>query len=128
MVVVAGDHAERLAMFHFAAFTAGGKPFALGAFADGAERLAKRRFGAFDAAAGAVDHLWRDFHFVEFRPFFGDFCSQHVVIVDGGDAGFALFAVESAASDILIHFILRTVCRPAGGCNPKRLRNVQSSF
>ena len=118
MVVVASDYAERLAMFHFAAFTASGKPFALGAFADGAERLAKRRFGAFDAAAGAVDHLWRDFHFVEFRPFLGDFCTQHVVILDGGDAGFALFAVESAASDILIHFILRTVCRPADGCSP----------
>ena len=118
MVVVASDHAERLAMFHFAAFTASGKAFALGAFADGTERLAERCFRAFDAAAGAVDHLRRDFHFVEFRPFFGDFCTQRVVVVDGGDAGFALFAVESAASDILIHFILRTVCRPAGECNP----------
>ena len=118
MVVVAGDHAERLAVLHFAAFSAGGKAFALGAFADRAERLAERRFRAFDAAAGAVDHLWRDFHFVEFRPFFGDFCTQHVVVVDGGKAGFAFFAVESAASDILIHFILRTVCRPAGECSP----------
>ena len=115
---MASDHAERLAVFHFAAFTAGGKPFALGAFADGAERLAERRFRAFDAAAGAVDHLRRDFNFVEFRPFLGDFCTQRVVVVDGGKAGFALFAVEPAASDILIHFILRTVCRPAGECSP----------
>ena len=128
MVVMAGDHAERLAMLHFAAFTAGGKPFALGAFADGAERLAKRRFGAFDAATGAVDHLWRDFHFVEFRPFLGDFCTQRVVVVDGGKAGFALFAVESAASDILIHFILHTVCRRAGECSPILWRSGQSSF
>ena len=75
MVVVASDHAERLAMFHFAAFTASGKAFALGAFTDGAERLAERRFRAFDAATGAVDHLRRDFNFVEFRPFFGDFCT-----------------------------------------------------
>ena len=103
MVVVASDHAERLAVFHFAAIAAGGKTFALGAFADGAERLAERRFRAFDAATGAVDHLRRDFHFVEFRPFLGDFCSQHVVIVDSSDAGFALFAVESAAGDKLIH-------------------------
>ena len=75
MIIVASNHAERLAMFHFAAFAAGGKAFALGAFAYGAERLAKRRFGAFDAATGAVDHLRRDFNFVEFRPFFGDFCT-----------------------------------------------------
>ena len=113
-----GDHAERLAMLHFAAFTAGGKAFALSTFADWAERLAERRFRAFDAATGAVDHWRRDFYFVEFRPFFGDFCTQHVVVVDGGEAGFALFAVESTASDILIHFILRTVCRPAGECSP----------
>ena len=118
MVVMAGDHAERLAMLHFAAFTAGGKALALSTFADGAERLAERRFRAFDAATGAVDHLRCDFHFVEFRPFFGDFCTQHVVVVDGGKAGFAFFAVESAASDILIHFILRTVCRPAGEYSP----------
>jgi len=115
---VTGDHAERLAMLHFAAFTAGGKAFALSTFADWAERLAERRFRAFDAATGAVDHWRRDFYFVEFRPFFGDFCTQHVVVVDGGEAGFALFAVESTASDILIHFILRTVCRPAGECSP----------
>ena len=115
---MASDHAERLAMFHFAAFSAGGKALALGTFADGAERLAKRRFGAFDAATGAVDHWRCDFYFVEFRPFFGDFCTQHVVVVDGGKAGFAFFAVEPAASDILIHFILRTVCRPAGECSP----------
>ena len=90
-------------MFHFAAFTAGGKTFALGAFADGAERLAERRFGAFDAATGAVDHLRRDFHFVEFRPFLCDFYAERVVVVDGGKAGFAFFAVESAAGDIAIH-------------------------
>ena len=75
MVVVASDHAERLAMFHFAAFTASGEAFALGAFVDGAERLAERRFGPFDAATGAVNHCRRDFDFVEFRPFFGDFCT-----------------------------------------------------
>lgn len=125
---MAGNHAERLAMFHFAAFAAGGKAFALGAFADGAERLAKWRFGAFNAAAGAVDHWRRDFHFVEFRPFFGDFCAQHIVVVDGGNAGFALFAVESAASDVLIHIILHRVCRLADECNPKRLRNGRNFF
>ncbi len=128
MVVVTGNHAERLAVLHFAAFSAGGKALALGTFADGAERLAERRFRAFDAATGAVDHWRCDFCFVEFRPFFGDFCTQRIIVVDGCKAGFALFAVESAASDILIHFILRTVCRPAGECNPKRLRIVQSSF
>ena len=100
---MASNHAERLAMFHFAAFSAGGKALALCTFADGAERLAKRRFGAFDAAAGAVDHLWRDFYFVEFRPFFDYFCTQRIIVVDGGKAGFAFFAVESATSNILIH-------------------------
>ena len=100
---MAGNHAERLAMLHFAAFTAGGKALALGTFADGAERLAERRFRAFDAATGAVDHWRRDFNFVEFRPFLGDFCTHRVVVVDGGEASFALFAVESAASDKVIH-------------------------
>ena len=100
---MACNHAKRFAVLYFAAIAAGGKTFALGAFADGAERLAERRFGAFDAATGAVDHLRRDFHFVEFRPFLRDFCTQLVVVVDGGKSGFAFFTVESAASDVVVH-------------------------
>ena len=53
---MASNHAERLTMLHFVAFTAGGIAFASNAFADWAERLAERRFRTFDAAAGAVDH------------------------------------------------------------------------
>ncbi len=65
--------------------------------------MAEGSLGAFDAATSAVDHLRRDFHFVEFGPFPGDFFAKGVVVIDGGEPCFAFFAVESAAGDKLIH-------------------------
>ena len=90
-------------MFHLAAVAASFVALAVCAFSDRAKRLAEGCLGAFDAATGAVDHLRRDFHFVEFGPFLGNFFAKAVVVVDGGKPCFAFLAVKPAAGDVWIH-------------------------
>ena len=90
-------------MFHFATVAASFVALAVDALSDRAKRLAEGRLGAFDAATGAVNHLRRDFHFVELGPFPSDFFAKGVVVIDGGKPCFAFFAVKSAAGDKWIH-------------------------
>ena len=90
-------------MFHFATVAASFVALAVDALSDRAKRLTEGRLGAFDATAGAVDHLRRDFYLVELGPFLGNFFAKGVVVIDGGEPCFAFFAVESAAGDKWIH-------------------------
>lgn len=90
-------------MFHFAAVAASFVALAVDALSDRAKRLTEGSLGAFDATAGAVDHLRRDFYLVELGPFLGNFFAKGVVVIDGGKPCFAFFAVKPAAGDKLIH-------------------------
>lgn len=70
----------------------------------GAELVAKRRFCALHAAAGAADHVRRDRYGVELRPQGGGFFTQGIVICDRCDPGVTGFAVQHAACNELLRF------------------------
>ena len=78
---VCGDAPQCLASIHLPAVRAGIQPLLPHAVMYGAELVAKRRFCALRAAAGAVDHVRRDRYGVELRPQGGGFSRRASLFV-----------------------------------------------
>ena len=74
-----------------------------GAAADGAELFAEHGLGPVRAAALTVDVFRQNGRVVEFRPEFGGFFPQRLIVMKRGDVGVALFAVQPAAGDVGSH-------------------------
>ena len=71
----------------------------------GAEFVTEERFCARYTAAGAVDHFRCDRYPVEPCPQNGSFFTQGVIVRERCDSGIAGFAVQSAATDKIIHVL-----------------------
>ena len=81
----------------------------LRALPNGTERFAIWRLHARNPASGAMDHLRRNLHAVQFRPELRDLPAQVVVMVHRRDTGFAGFAIQSAIRNEVFHFDLFTL-------------------
>ena len=101
--VVRHDSAEFLASWHFATISACRAIAFLRTPSDWAQRFTIWRLHAWNPASGAMDHLWRDLHAVQFRPEFSDLPAQVVVMVHRRDTGFAGFAIQSAIRNEVFH-------------------------
>ena len=96
---VCGDAPQRRASVHLRTVCTGIKVLFPNAVMYGTKLVAEGRFGAFNSAAGAVNHFWCDHHPVELCPQGGGFLAQDVVVCKRCDAGVTGFAVQSAAAD-----------------------------
>lgn len=86
----------------------------------GAELVAERRFYAFHAAAGAVDHVRGDCYPVELRPQGCGFLAQSIVVCERCDSGVTRFTVQSAAANQCAYVFHRYLhkLRPAEDITP----------
>lgn len=100
---VSGDLPQCQASVHLPAVGTGIQPIFPDAVMHGAELVAKGRFGAINAASGAVDHVRQDRYPVALCPQGGGFFPQGVVVCDCCDSGIAFFAAQSAAADHLVY-------------------------
>lgn len=91
---------DNRAMLQIHTFAAGAQPFCTDTFADFAISAAICVFNPLRTASHAVYGLGRNFGgIVQCAPRSGGLLSQHIVVVDGGYAGVARLAIQSATCD-----------------------------
>jgi len=104
--IVCGNVPKRAASVHLRAVGTGIQPLLADAVMHGAEFVAERRFCALYAAAGAVYHFRRYRYAVQLCPQGSGFLAQGIVVRERCYSGVALFAVQPAAANKLIHMDL----------------------
>ena len=101
--IVRHNPAEFLASWHFATISACRAIAFLRTPSDWAQRFTIWRLHAWNPTSGAMDHLRRDLHAVQFRPEFRDLPTQVIVMVHRRDTGFAGFTIKSAICNEVFH-------------------------
>ena len=96
---VCSQFAQSVAGAHLLAVATGVVAFLHYAQADFAQVAAIVGFATFGAATHTVDPLGLKLHLVHLAPLLCHFLTQVIVIVQGGYACLALFAVEAAAGN-----------------------------